>query len=113
MKFAKIVVLLVFVLTAQLSFAASVNNTEVTVIMLDRSMTAKVFIKTSVARPAGSPTCHTNSWAFVLPLATDTEKAIYSALLSAKTAGKKVNLIGTAECGTHSTVETLNRVEVL
>lgn len=113
MKIVKIAVMLGSLLAAQLSLAASVNNTDVTVVMVDRSMAAKVFIKTSVARPASSPTCHSNGWAFVLPLATDTEKAIYTALLSAKSAGRKVNLVGTGECGTQSTIETLNRVEVL
>jgi|SRR5690606_19083858 len=113
MSFSKFTAISALLLMTQSGFAATVSKTEITVIMMDRSKSEKVYIKTSVARPSGSPTCHTNSWTFVLPLVTEAEKAIYAALLSAKSAGKKVNLVGTGECGTYATIETLNRIEVL
>lgn len=114
MKFSQIGVLAILLLAAEASFGVTVNNTDINVIMIDRTNGAKIYLKTSVTRQVNNPACHTNTgWAFVLPLATETEKAIYSALLAAKNAGRKVNLVGSAECSTHSGIETLNRVEVL
>lgn len=114
MKFFKIMTLVSSIFAAQSGLAASVSNTEISMVMIERQNGAKVFLKTTVNKAAGSPTCHTNaSWSFVLPLTTDTDKAIYSALLAAKSAGRKVNLVGAGECNTHTAIETLTRVDVL
>lgn len=114
MKLLGFGMLLMSLLAIQTSFAATVSNTGISVVMIDRKNGAKVFVKTSVIKTANNPTCHTNtSWAFVLPLTNELEKAMYSAILAAKNTGKKVNLVGTGDCGTHTGIETLNRIEVL
>jgi hypothetical protein len=114
MNASRVSVLLASIMAAPTGFAATVSNTEIKMVMIERQHGAKVFLTTMVAKTANSPTCHTNaSWAFVLPLTTDTDKAIYSALLAAKSAGRKVNLVGAGECNTHAAIETLTRVDVL
>lgn len=105
--------LICLLVAAQIGHAATVSNTLINVVMIDRGHGAKVFVKTGTTK-TGNPTCHTSSgWAFVFPLENDTDKAMYSALLAAKNAGSKVTLTGTATCAVYSSIETLNRIEVL
>lgn len=110
MKWASAVMFVGALLAAPSSFAVTVSNTEIGMIMIDRGHGAKVFIRTTVAKPTG-PSCHNSTWAYVLPLVTDVDKTLYSTLLAAKAASAKVNLVGSGECGIHTAIETLTRIE--
>jgi hypothetical protein len=84
-----------------------VDGTLIDSIAMDYTTGNMVFI--SVHSPKTSnPACSTNgTWAFVLPLTTSLQTQMFAALLSARSSGANVTLVGSGVCDTYSNVETL------
>lgn len=107
----KIFTLLLLIFGGQLS-AANISNTHITLLMVDKNHTNKVFIRTSISHPIENPACHTSEWDFVMPYKDDFDKAMFSMLLTAFSAQKLVTLYGNGVCELRSDIETLRRIEM-
>lgn len=94
------------------TYASSINNTQISMLMIDQGHGDKVFIRTSIAHQAGNPSCHNSIWSFVLPLDTELQNKMHAMLLAAQTSGKTINLKGYGStCNVHTGIETLQRIE--
>jgi hypothetical protein len=84
-----------------------VDGTLIDSLAMDYTTGNMVFI--SVHSPkSGNPACSTNgTWAFVLPLTTSLQSQMFAALLSARSSGATITLVGSGVCDTYSNVETL------
>jgi hypothetical protein len=78
--------------------SAVTDLNDVTIVsMATNRVTGYVYIRASVAPVVGGCLVDGN-WNFVLPMQTDMDKAVYSALLSAQAQKAKVRLYGTGTC---------------
>jgi hypothetical protein len=92
------------------SAVTDLQNVTIVSLATNRS-TGYVYIRASVAPVVGGCLVDGN-WNFVLPIQTDMDKALYSALLAAQAQKAKVRLYGTGTCAVGvellSTVFTYN-----
>lgn len=90
----------------------TLTDVNITLLMMDKNHSGKVFIKTSKSRTANAPACHTSDWSFVMSYSDEMDKAIYSALLAAHLSGRTLNLYGSGSCVLRPDAETLIRFEM-
>ena len=64
-----------------------------------------VFIQLDTAK-TNAPSCQTNGWSFVLPLADATSKNMYAMLLEAKATQAPLRVRGIGQCNVFSSIET-------
>jgi hypothetical protein len=115
MKFAPVACLPILTILAAFSYAGSVSNVTISELNINKAIGSMVFIKTS-ADPSTQQkiSCHTDQyWNFVLPLASDADKSIYTALLTALATQSKVTLGGNGTCGSYSLIETLSSFSIV
>lgn len=91
--------------------ASTIADTKISMLMLDQYHGDKVYIKTTIPHQLNNPSCHNSIWSFTLQLTSPLQEKMYSMLLAAQTAGKKVSLIGYGSCSIHTGIETLRRIE--
>ncbi len=106
----KILFLFLFLFVNSTVFGATVaDNVTITEMSISKSYGDYVFIKVS-AEPSRIA-CATNGyWHFTLPLSTETDKAIYSTLLSAYMSKSKIRIDGysNAGCNEFGTIESMS-----
>ncbi len=117
MKFLKAIAPAIFALPLAITVlpiqAASLSNTKITTLMLDKNHGKAVFIETTTLPTTPISCHHSKRWSYVLPLESDLDKHFYSMLLTAHAAGKTVNLDGVnGTCAVHDGIETLRRIEI-
>lgn len=91
--------------------AITIDNTMISMIMVDKNHGNKVFVKTSTPHGKGTPTCHTSEWDFVFQVDDQTDKNILTLLIAAQNTQRPVSLFGTGTCISRPDVENLQRVE--
>ncbi len=107
-----LLMLLLFINSSQAQ-AATLLNTKITILMIDKQYPNKVFIRASRPHSYKSPKCISSSWSFVLKINNKFGRHMYQALLAAKANDREVNLTGNKTCKIHKGVEDLRRVEIL
>lgn len=105
--------IVIFLLLSNSSQAATLLNTKITLLMIDKQYPNKVFIKASRPHNYKSPRCISSSWSFVLKINNPFDKRMYEALLAAKINDREVNLTGSKTCKVHEGVEDLRRIEIM
>ncbi|RZI81334.1 MAG: hypothetical protein EOP38_19635 [Rubrivivax sp.] len=102
---------LLLALLAGNGIGATLENTTITLLMIDKNHGNKIFIKTSIPHAKGTPSCHTSDWDFVMPYDDQLDKAMFALLLASNTTQKPVTLYGTGTCAIRPDIETLQRTE--
>lgn len=105
--------IIIFLVLSSNSQAATILNTKITLLMIDKQYPNKVFIKASRPHNYKSPRCISSSWSFVLKIKNSFDKNMYEALLAAKINDSEVNLTGNKTCKIHKGVEDLRRIEII
>lgn len=91
--------------------AANVDKVNIIQIELAKDYGDYVFIKLDI--PVVKTGCHINTyWNYTLPLATETDKAIFTMLLSAHMSGKKIGIRGTGSCSQFGSIESAKSIRV-
>ena len=105
--------LVLIALSATMAFstfcvASSMSGVTITRLSINRGVPQKIFISTSTPVSLQShPSCATDTnWNFVIPLVSDTDKALYATLLAAYTSQSLVDLVGPDACDVYPTVES-------
>jgi hypothetical protein len=95
--------------SASFASASTLQGVKITRLHINRGLPQKVFITTSTPVSAQPhPACATDlQWNYVMPLVTDTEKAMYASLLAAYTSQSSIDLIGPDACDVYPTIESL------
>ncbi len=110
----RIIVLIVFNLIASVSYGSEIDNTKITRTMMDERYGQLLFIQVEHAPSRDSSHCHSNgTWDYVLSTESELGKQMFSQLLSAYAASKKIKLFGKDTCLLNSSTETLQRIELL
>lgn len=90
--------------------SARLANVTITKLNINKGIGNLVFILAS--EPPVTSGCHTNKdWSMVLPLDTELDNKIYSALLAAYASNSKVQLDGSGQCSSHG-IEYLNNFSI-
>lgn len=108
-----LIVLLAVVLVSTVH-ASEVLDTKIVQMSINKQYGSYVFIK--LENSAARISCSTNGhWDYTLSIQTEADKAMYSTLLSAYMAGKKVNIYGfsTPVCNEFPSVESMAGFNVL
>lgn len=108
----RIILLLLVTVFSSTVFATEISSATIKRLMLDRSMTGKVFVSLD-KHQTNSVACHTLAhWEFVLDISDDFGKALYSSLLSLQASGRSALFRGDDACSLYPQIETLRRIEL-
>lgn len=88
---------------------SNISNVTIEKLHINKSIGEVLFIVTSSDQSKVG--CHTdNNWNYVMPLTSELDKTLYSALLAAYVSQSKVQIIGTGECGSaFANIESLDK----
>ncbi|WP_096086616.1 hypothetical protein [Agaribacterium haliotis] len=107
----KLLTLTVFLLISNVVYSNSVHGVEIIKLAINPAYGNYVLIK--LDQPPERISCSENgSWDFTLSLTSDVYKHMYSLLLSAFMAGKKIDINGTNSCNEFPHIESVNTLHV-